>query len=67
MGSVKNRNRCIICRRPGKAKLNGAFWLCCEHAHGVVVASLMIGQPVMEAVRGEPRYLLMPTIGINKN
>ena len=58
---------CIIYGKRGQAKLNGEFWLCCEHAHEVTILSLLSGQTVMEAVRGEPRFLLVPTSVISKN
>jgi len=59
---------CIICGRRGQARLNGQFWLCGEHAQELVILSLMSGVPVMEAIRGKPQYLLMPTSSaISKN
>lgn len=64
---MKTSKRCIICGKPGKARLNGQVWLCGEHAHAAAIASLVCGVPVVEAVRGEPRYLLMPASGISKN
>ena len=58
---------CIVCGKRGQAKLNGEFWLCCEHAHEVTILSLMFGQTVIEAVRGELRFLLVPTSAVSKN
>ena len=58
---------CIICGKRGQAKLSGEFWLCCEHAHEVPILSFMSEQAVMEAVRGESRFLLVPTSVISKN
>ena len=60
------RQGCIVCGKPGQAKLNGEFLLCCEHAREVTILSLMSGQTVMEAVRGELRFLLVPTSTIIK-
>ena len=65
MGKVKRR--CVICGRKAAARANGVAWLCLEHAHEATVVSLMAGQPVVEAIEGEPRYLLMPTSTISKN
>ena len=64
---METEKRCIICGKPGKARLNGEFWLCCQHVHEVTILSLMSGHTVMETVRGEPRFLLVPISGISKN
>lgn len=64
---METKKACVICGKPGRAKLNGEFLLCCEHAHEVTILSLMSGQAVMEEFRGEPRFLLVPTSGISKN
>ena len=64
MGTKK---RCIICGKRGQARVNGQHWLCVEHAREAVMLSLMAGIPVLEANRGEPQYLIMPTSGISRN
>jgi len=73
MAAKRNSNRCTsnkactICGKRGEARLNGQAWLCGEHAREMVLLSLMCGVPVVEATRGEPQYLLMPTSRINQN
>lgn len=64
MGTKK---RCIICGKRAMARVNGQAWLCGEHAREAVMLSLMAGVPVLQAVRGEPKSLIMPTTAINKN
>lgn len=64
---METDKRCIICGERGQAKLDGEFWLCAQHAHERIFATLMSGQPVMKAVRGVPQYLLVPTSVISKN
>ena len=49
------------------ARPNGDFWLCAHHDHRLIFATLRAGQPVVEAIKGEPKFLLMPTSGISKN
>ena len=64
---METEKRCVICGEPGQAKLNGEFWLCAHHAHELVFATLRAGQPVMEAIKGKPQYLLVPSSTLSKN
>jgi len=63
---MENNKRCVICGRRGIAKVNGKAWLCEQHAQEATTFSLKIRQPVIWALRGTPRYLLMPA-GIHRN
>ncbi|HEX76536.1 MAG TPA: hypothetical protein G4O12_08185 [Dehalococcoidia bacterium] len=58
--------KCVICGKPGIARVNGKAWLCAEHAIEATKLSLVIGAPVVWARRGDPQYLMMP-IGIHRN
>ena len=65
MANVKRR--CAICGRKAVARANNVAWLCAGHAREAILISLMMGQPVVEAVQGEARYLLTPTLGTGNN
>ena len=58
---------CAICGKRAAARVNGQAWLCATHTRELAALSLMAGIPVLQAVRGEPQSLIMPTAGISKN
>jgi len=53
--------RCDKCGARAVARMNGRYLLCSRCAEKAAIASLSMGAPVLEAVRGEPRYLIIPT------
>ena len=54
-------HRCDKCGKRAVARANGRFWLCGECVEKAAVASLSLGEPLIQAVQGEPRYLIIPT------
>lgn len=63
---MQSDKRCLICGRPGIAKVNGVAWLCEKHTIEATKFSLVTGVPVMWARRGDPQYLMVPT-AIHRN
>jgi hypothetical protein len=63
---MQSDKKCLICGQPGAARVNGKAWLCEQHAREATDFSLKIGQPVIWAFKGVPRYLIMPN-GIHRN
>lgn len=62
-----SNHKCEKCGAPAVCRMNASIWLCERCAEKVTIASLAFGQPVIEAVRGETRYLLIPTGAAHNN
>lgn len=58
--------RCVACGKPGVVKFNDMFWLCADCAFRFTIFSLNCGVPVVEAVRGVPKALIVPRL-LSKN
>jgi len=53
--------KCDKCYGKAVARINGRFYVCAECAEQATIESLSIGAPVIQAIKGEPKYLLIPT------
>lgn len=61
------KHKCCKCNKRAVAIINGKAYVCGKHAQEATVKSLALGEPVIQAVRGEPRFLLVPVGSRNAN
>ncbi len=56
-----NTHKCCKCGKKAVAKVNDKVWLCAECAMDATITSLSMGQPVVQALKGEVQCLIVPT------
>lgn len=64
---MENNKRCVICGKPGEAKMKNSLWLCGQCAMAATIGSLAAGVPVVMARKGIPQLLLLPPSRISNN